>query len=85
MVPYSVQETDQGAEIQSEKIPLRIKLPLPASDSTELKTKEDTSGSEDDRAEVQVEELNLEDEKSIETKYKSLFRRFVFDSISITF
>jgi len=80
LVPYSVQESvhcTESVEVHTEQTPLHIKNPLPSPDSAELKPKEDSSSSEDGWAEVQVEELNLEDVKSNNTKQKSTFRRLV--------
>ena len=79
MIPYSVQESIHGGGVAvlTEQNPQQINLPLPPCGSSELKPKEDTSSSEVDWAEVQVEELNLENVKSKDVKHKSFFRRFV--------
>ena len=71
MIPYSIQESTTPPENVS------LLEPMTVSDSFEVQevfpTKDETSPS-DDRAEVKIEKLML-DEK--ETQTKSLFRRFV--------
>ena len=72
MIPYSVQESTTPPE----NVPQLE--PVPASDSFDVQevfpTKDETSPI-DDRAEVKVEKLKLEEK---ETHCKSLLRRFVF-------
>lgn len=81
VVPYSVQETlpkPESVEFQPEKILLRVQVPPPSPSSSELTPREDpVSSSDEDCAQSYVEEINLEDDQSIETKNKRLFRRFV--------
>ena len=81
VVPYSVQETlpkPERVEFQPEKILLRVQVPPPSPSSSELTPREDpVSSSDEDCAQSYVEEINLEDDQSIETKNKRLFRRFV--------
>ena len=81
VVPYSVQETlprPESIECQPEKILLRVQVPPPSPSSSELTPREDpVSSSDEDYAQSYVEEINLEDGQSIETKNKRLFRRFV--------
>ena len=81
MVPFSIQETEQfreDVEVHSEKIVLSC-----SSDSSDLQPKEDTSSSEDDWAEVQVEEVKLnvkdvKDDKCKDAKPKNTLRRCDF-------
>lgn len=81
VVPYSIQETlpkPVRVEGQPEKTFLQVQLPPLSPSSSELTPKEDSvSSSEEDCAHSYIEEIHLEDDKSIETKNKSLFRRFV--------
>ena len=81
VVPYSVQETLPKPEIvecQPEKTLLQVQVPPPSPSSSELTPREDpVSSSDEDCAHSYVEEINLEDDQSTETKNKRLFRRFV--------
>ena len=81
VVPYSVQETlpkPESVECQPEKTLLRVQVPPPSPSSSELTPREDpVSSSDEDCAHSYVEEINLADDQSIETKNKRLFRRFV--------
>ena len=80
VVPYSIQETlpkPERVEGQPEKILLQVQVPLSPS-SSDLTPKENpVSSSEEDCAHSYIEEIHLEDDKSIENKNKRLFRRFV--------
>lgn len=82
VVPYSIQETlpkPESVKLQCEKTLLRVQVSPPSASSSELTPNEDpVSCIEEDSAHSYVEEINLEDDQSIETKNKSLFRRFVF-------
>lgn len=81
VVPFSIQETEyfrEDVEVLSEKIVLSS-----SSDSSDLQPKEATSSSEDDWAEVQVEEVELDvkdvkDDKCRDAKPKNTLRRFAF-------
>lgn len=81
VVPFSIQETEyfrEDVEVLSEKIVLSS-----SSDSSDLQPKEATSSSEDDWAEVQVEEVGLDvkdvkDDKCKDAKPKNTLRRFAF-------
>lgn len=81
VVPFSIQETEyfrEDVEVLSEKIVLSS-----SSDSSDLQPKEATSSSEDDWAEVQVEEVELDvkdvkDDKCKDAKPKNTLRRFAF-------
>ena len=81
MVPFSIQETEhfrEDVEVHREKIVLSS-----SSDSSDLKPRETISSSEDDWAEVQVEEVELDvkdvkDDKCKDAKPKNTLRRFAF-------
>ena len=81
LVPLSIQETEhfrEDVEIHCEKT-----LLSPSSDSSDVKYKEDASSSNEDWAEVQVEEVELnikyeKDGKCKDTKPKNTSRRFAF-------
>lgn len=81
VVPYSVQETlpkPESVQCQPEKTLLRVQVPPPSPSSSELTPREDpVSTGDEDCAHSYVEEINLENDQSIETKNKRLFRRFV--------
>ena len=81
VVPYSVQETlpkPESVECQPEKTLLRVQVPPPSPSSSELTPREDpVSTGDEDCAHSYIEEINLENDQSIETKNKRLFRRFV--------
>lgn len=79
VVPYSIQETLpklERVEGQPEKTLLQVQLPPLSPSSSDLTPKEDpVSSSEEDCAHSYIEEIHLEDDKSIENKNKRLFRR----------
>ena len=81
VVPYSVQETlpkPERVEGQPEKTLLQVQVPPLSPSSSDLTPKENpVSSSEEDCAHSYIEEIHLEDDKSIENKNKRLFRRFV--------